>query len=231
VQALAFDASGSRLAAADLHRLVIWTPGGERSAVVPLGAQAWSVAVSRDGARAATGLDDGRVLVVDAGSGRVEHTLHPLRAPNVSVAFAQDGTLLTGSYQGIVQRWNPRTGAEIDSPIRVAPGPVAAIAFNPGGNLFATSSLTEGNVRLWRLNLQQFGGTFPGPAFALTNTSFTADGRGLIVVFDDGTGVIWPVSLASWTAHACAVAGRDLTRDEWGQFLPGHRYQATCSHR
>jgi WD40 repeat protein len=185
--------------------------------------------LSRDGTLAATGLSDGRVLVVDARTGRVERTLHPLRAPNVSASFAPDGTLLTGSFQGILQRWNPRTGAEIGSPVRVAAGPVAAIALDPAGTLFATSSLAEGDVRLWRLNLQQFGGSFPGPAFALTNTSFTADGRELIVAFDDGSGLVWPVSLDAWTSRACSIAGRNLTRDEWRQYLAGRGYQATCS--
>ena len=128
-----------------------------------------------------------------------------------------------------MQRWSSSTGAEIGPPIRVAAGPVSAIAPNPPGTLFATSSLTEGNVRLWRLDLQQFGGTFPGPAFALTNTSFTADGRKVIVAFDNGTGVVWPVTLDAWTTHACAVADRSLTHDEWNQYVPGRSYQTTCS--
>jgi len=29
----------------------------------------------------------------------------------------------------------------------------------------------------------------------------------------------WPVSLPSWKAQACVVAGRNLTHDEWSRFV------------
>jgi len=36
------------------------------------------------------------------------------------------------------------------------------------------------------------------------------------------------VSASSWLAHACAVAGRNLTKEEWRRFVPGHPYRKTC---
>ena len=50
----------------------------------------------------------------------------------------------------------------------------------------------------------------------------------LVVVHDDGTGNLWPTSIAAWERHACAVAGRNLTRAEWRQYVGGTTYRVTC---
>ena len=34
------------------------------------------------------------------------------------------------------------------------------------------------------------------------------------------------MSLQAWKRHACLVAGRTLTADEWQEALPGRPYQA-----
>jgi hypothetical protein len=56
----------------------------------------------------------------------------------------------------------------------------------------------------------------------------TADGRKLIVVHDDGGGAVWPLGVDAWKRHACALAGRNLTREEWARFVTGRSYRATC---
>jgi len=43
----------------------------------------------------------------------------------------------------------------------------------------------------------------------------------------DGSLIFWDLRPASWEAKACALAGRNLTRDEWGQFVVGD-YRRTC---
>jgi WD40 repeat protein len=43
-----------------------------------------------------------------------------------------------------------------------------------------------------------------------------------------GTPMVWDVDPAHWDAIACRIAGRNLTRAEWSQYLPGRPYQATC---
>jgi hypothetical protein len=58
--------------------------------------------------------------------------------------------------------------------------------------------------------------------------AFDATGRTLAAAFKNGTVLLWDVDPASWRTRACAVAGRELTRQEWHQFLPGRPYRATC---
>jgi hypothetical protein len=49
-----------------------------------------------------------------------------------------------------------------------------------------------------------------------------------VVVYDDGSGDVWPVSVAAWKSHACAVAERNLTREEWSRFVTGRAFARVC---
>lgn len=44
-------------------------------------------------------------------------------------------------------------------------------------------------------------------------------------------GRTYPLDPLVWLERACAVAGRDLTRQEWSSYLPGRPYERTCSDR
>ena len=57
---------------------------------------------------------------------------------------------------------------------------------------------------------------------------FTPDGRQLFVLRDSGDAERWDVDPDAWSEHACRVAGRELTRAEWSEFVPGHDYRRVC---
>jgi hypothetical protein len=57
---------------------------------------------------------------------------------------------------------------------------------------------------------------------------FTADGAYLLANTDAGRAFRWDFRPASWARHACAVAGRRLTRTEWNDELPGRAYAPAC---
>ena len=67
-----------------------------------------------------------------------------------------------------------------------------------------------------------------GPA-TWGSAAFTPDGNRVVVLFSDGHGVVWPVSVAAWLRHARAVAWRNLTRDEWARYIGSVHYERTCS--
>ena len=58
--------------------------------------------------------------------------------------------------------------------------------------------------------------------------SFTFDGTGLIAAYATGDAYRWDIRPESLARHACEVAGRRLTRDEWQEFLPGRDYAPAC---
>ena len=240
VQALAFAPEGRRLAAVDHHRrsggapgrLALWRTDTGTATATPLDlpGEGRSIAFSPDGSTIAVGLDNGHVLVIDAATRQIEHTLRPTGAPNVAVTFSPEGTLFTGSWAGTVQRWDAASGEEIGRATLVSAGPVGSVSFGQDAGLFATTGLADGRAKLWTVSpVQQLGSSFHHPPTAQAgNAAITAGGDKLIVVYDDGSGAIWPLTVEAWKQHACAVAGRNLTREEWARFITGHSYRATC---
>jgi WD40 repeat protein len=147
----------------------------------------------------------------------------------VSLAFAPDGTLATGTWAGIVQLWDAGGGRQIGHPVLVAAGPVTSVAFDRTGERFATTGGGDGSVKLWfTASLQQVGATFAGEEGAQATAAFTPSGDELLVAGDQGHGIVWPTSPTAWGKHACKVAGRNLTREEWSRFVTGYRYTRVC---
>ena len=191
-----------------------------------------AVAFSRDGNRLALGFeagpDAGEDQLVNPTTGRVERTLRPISFSQ-SFAFSPDGTLATGSWSGIVELWEPSSGRRLGHPVLALPAPVATISFSPSGDEFATGGGSGGFVKLWDTKtLQQLGSPFPGSPGQWANGQFTRDGSKLVTLYQDGRGAVWPGTLSAWEEHACRVAGRNFTREEWSRFVTGRAYAKTC---
>jgi WD40 repeat protein len=250
IQGLAFSRDGRLIAASDatnngwtssiadqdrLSTLAIWhaSSGKLSAAPLPLGtgpARFDPLAFSPDSRHVAVSTPDGRVLVVDANTAQTRQTLHPIGGDFTgSLAFAPDGTLATGSLNGIVQLWDPVSGAQVAGPLPVTAGPVSSIAFEPSGQRFVTTASQDGAVKLFATpTLQQVGATLNTDQGTAATATFTHDGNSLLVVNDRGNGFTWPMSLAAWEQRACTVAGRNLTRSEWARFVTGQAYAEVC---
>ncbi len=213
----------------DYGYLVIWRDGRIVGKPLRLRTFADSVAFSADGSKLALTTDDGRVLVIDPDTGRAERTIPVVAPANSVVSFSPDGTLAVGAWSGIVQLRDAATGAQLGHNVEVAQWPVDAIAFDPTGKTFATSLGPGGSAaRIWSTStLQQFGSDLGGTG-SDQNMAFTPDGRYLLVAADDGRVTRWPVSLAAWEQHACAVAGRNFTREEWSRYVGSRPYATVC---
>jgi DNA-binding SARP family transcriptional activator/WD40 repeat protein len=229
-QALAFGPHAELGATSAEGTLALWrVDTGGLAGQLALGSPARSIAFSPDGERVAAGLDDGRALVADARALRIDRAIRPTRGPAVSLAFSPDGTLLTGSTGGIVQRWNAATGTQIGQGALVAAGPVASISFGRDPSRFATIGLADSRAKLWTVApLHQLGANFPRTAGESGHAAITPNGRDLIVASSDGTGSVWPISVDAWKNRACTVAGRNLSHEEWSQFVSGRNYASTC---
>jgi DNA-binding SARP family transcriptional activator/WD40 repeat protein len=51
----------------------------------------------------------------------------------------------------------------------------------------------------------------------------------LVALSGERPGRRWSLDPTDWIRQACAIAGRDLTRAEWEQYLPDRAYRPTCS--
>jgi WD40 repeat protein len=249
IQALAFSPDGDLLAATDQNEtrsspdlpalpaafLAVWRTSTGALAGPPRDLEVGSapsgsdpLAFSPNGGLLAAGLPDGHVLVLDPLSGQIQRTLSPAGGSS-ALAFGPDGTLAAGTAAGTVELWNPATGRRLAPALIAASAPITSIAFAPRGQRFATTGYQEGTVRLWFTStLQQEGPALSTDARATSAAAFTPSGTSLLAVEDRGNAFAWPASLRAWEQRACAVAGRNLSRQEWDRLVAEPRYSAIC---
>jgi WD40 repeat protein/class 3 adenylate cyclase len=227
---VAVSASGPPTSSQDTGSVTIFDSSGHQLGRTVLPSAATSVAFAPDGQTVAVGRDSGDVVIVDGHTAKVERTIKLGASQGIeSLAFAPSGRLLVGGWDGVVSQYDPASGRKVARDVLVAPSPVSAISVNPAADRFATTGGTSGGLTIWdAATLQQFGANFPGGLGQWGNAQYTPDGAHVIAVFDDGSGDVWPVSVPALMSHACAVARRNLTQEEWQRFVPNAGYQSTC---
>jgi WD40 repeat protein len=87
----------------------------------------------------------------------------------------------------------------------------------------------DGTVRLWDIGSgQAVGAPLPGVPNTPVVPSFTPDSARLLAAYETGDAYLWDIRPESLVRQACRVAGRQLTRAEWDEFLPGRDYDPAC---
>ena len=96
--------------------------------------------------RVAAGMDDDFIRVWDACTGELLEEVHT-SAPQMSGAYAPDGTLFSGGVDGIIHAWKPQHHRPLRS-IQAHDGPVLSLVFLGRTDRFATSA-EDGRTLLW----------------------------------------------------------------------------------
>ena len=131
-----------------------------------------------------------------------------------------------GTTDGKILLLDSRTGRQDGTPISVASGHVASVAFSHDGGTFAASS-NDGTASLWDLrSRKRLGNPFPPYPGAIPAIAFEPNGRLLMIPLSNA--FEWPTDVKSWERFACRVAGRDLTPAEWHDLLPARAYRPVC---
>jgi WD40 repeat protein len=191
----------------------------------------YSITMSPDGTRAAVGFDDGRVEVLNVPSLRrltIRSVATGGNAGILSIAFSPSGTsIAAGDFTGAVHLVDATTLRPVFPPLHLVSGYVLSLSFSSDGNLLAASGTDTTthviDVAAWRPVISPL--PVPKPAWV---TSMFASNDRLFTFAQSGNGSIWPLSTSAMTARACSVAHRNLSHDEWNEFLPGRAYQAVC---
>jgi len=235
---IAFSPDDHTLANGDGNNgALLWNLRTGGHARLPVGRGRWvlSLAYSPDGSRLVT--------VDGAGFGTLwdiahHHRLATFPADNSrgaagSVAFSADGADFVTGAQGNLTIRAATSGRAVGKPLPIPNGYYGSLDYSPAGHIVGVVS--GDGVELWDLGTRtQIGTGLPGaPPQAENpggpgNLAFTPDGRDIIVVSPNGLATIWNVTPSAWDAHACQVAGRNLTPAEWHRFLPDRASQPVC---
>jgi WD40 repeat protein len=147
-----------------------------------------------------------------------------------SVTFSPDGHWLAAGS------WNNQAQVQDMTQLTQAPykllghqGRVFDVRFSPDGQWLATSG-EDHRIRLWNpKELQAAPIILRGHEAVVHFLSFSADSRWLLSGGTEGNDArLWRVSGEDLITIACRTAGRNLTPEEWQQFLPGQPYRPTC---
>jgi WD40 repeat protein len=203
---------------------------GRRIADFDAGGYMSEASLSPDGTLLATAGDGGKVIIWNVDDRRKITTLKADEGFASTARFSPDGGLLaTGGIGGTAILWETRRWRQVGRALSGHAGFVITLGFDDEGKTLATSS-TDGNVRLWDVaSGRQIAAGLPGPGNQWSVVSFVRDAERLLAVYATGVALVWDVDPERWKQQACAVAGRDLTRDEWSEFLPDRDYRPVCS--
>jgi WD40 repeat protein len=100
------------------------------------------------------------------------------------------------------------------------------LVFSKDGGRLMTGS-TDGAARVWEpltgREVARLQARSPVLAIAMS-----PDGKYLATGSDDGVVRTWFLRPGDLIGEACSRVTRNLTREEWSQFLPDEPYAATC---
>jgi WD40 repeat protein len=152
------------------------------------------------------------------------------------LAFSPDGSLLaSGHTDNTLVFWDVPSRALIGLPIAGFARDVTNIAFTQDGRMLLTGrdddTSVEGGytIQFWDVaSHQPIGPPLPGnDPNSVYDLALSPDGKYMAAGVWEGV-ELWEISFASWRRHACQIANRNLSLDEWARFVGDRPYQKTC---
>ena len=146
-----------------------------------------------------------------------------------SVKFSPDGDLLfVGQFNGTGRLFSTKTWKPVGRPLRAHTARITFPEFTPDGRTLITAA-ADGTVVLWDVATQKpVGSPLALESNTWTSAVLSPDGSRLYAISTRGEGISFDMSPEAWKRHACLVAGRELTADEWSEALPERPYQSAC---
>ncbi len=151
----------------------------------------WSIAVSADGTRLATGSGDQTTRLWDVSTGRLIAVLAGHLGPVLHVLFNPDSSrLVTASADATLRLWDARTG-EFISVLRGHRDRIFCMpVFTLDGSQLISGS-TDGTMRVWDMNLVERTGIMKGHQGFVYDVAFSPDGKQLASSAWDHTTRVW----------------------------------------
>lgn len=175
-----------------------------------------SVSLSADGKRAAAGGNDKKAHVWNTDTGQLLRDLEPGHQVT-QLALSRDGTRLALAAMDSGTGNVMVAAAEGGAPPRTIPGTVLprALAFSPDGSALVAETIElsgghpECELRLWDAATGQVRRKFSTSEAGVTGIDFSADGKRLATLGDEGTVRLWETASGRLTATLVPLSESD----------------------
>jgi WD40 repeat protein len=177
----------------------------------------------------------GEILVFDPDTGKRSGGSMAVDGETIkSLAVSRDRQLLATGGIGSIRLWDLRTHRQLGEPLLIQTGQtVASLDFSADGRTLASThsqKRTISTMMLWDVRDRRPIGE---PQKGYDRVTFGRDGRALrslgdaeIVLWD---GITWSNDADAFRRRICPIVGRNLSRDEWAEFLPPREpYRQIC---
>jgi WD40 repeat protein len=237
ITAVAFHSGGKGVVSGDESGLVSsWEAasplGSKPRPLTSVGCRIANVAFSLGGDLIAFGCTEGEVHLINflgQHLAKFKNDSHPI----TGVAFSPDGQqLFTSGQEGIVT-WNLKSGTKVGTPLELRQLGADSLALSPRGNVIASASRT-GWIGLWDTETKSLLGDFQSHGDAFYSVALAPSGRllaagsGYLAGADDAL-MFLDLDPKNWVQHACAIAARNMTPEEWRRYMSEGSPSDTCA--
>ena len=188
--------------------------------------------------------EQGQVQLWDVTTGKIKgQALLGHTSAVQDVAFSPDGHTLASSSRDAVILWNLTTEKPGSQTLSLPIDPstyYSHMVFSLDGQMLALVSAfgSPFSFVLWdRARNELFAHPISQQDTAsLSSIALSPDGQQLVSVSlltnppHNGIFTLWDISIKLWREHACSIANRNLTQDEWKQFISYLPYGKVCTN-
>lgn len=155
-----------------------------------------SVSLNPEGNKAAIGLYDGSIWILDLKPGISANNFRKILSGHkdkiLSASFSRDGNIIVScSKDKTIRIWDTETGKCINV-LNGHTMEVYSASFSPNGKLLASGS-EDKTVRIWDVETGKCINCMHGHILKVNSVCFTTDGENVISVSDDGDTRIWNI--------------------------------------
>lgn len=206
----------------------VWDLGTRTSRVeLDMGAGIAAVAIPRGDVLIAAG--DSKVVRLDASTLLERSRARLPNAGAASAAFVSDTVFVTSTNDSKLLLWDLSARAQPIDELYWHQTSVPAVAADLARHRIYSGG-DDGQIAIWDEAMRvPVGPMLRASTGAIWGLALSPDGAVLASVGSHGEARLWEVAPERWRRLACELANRNLTCDEWRQYLPHVSYRALCS--